>query len=282
MVLAGGACIGFAPIGLRLGLSDLGPQAIAFWRYTLAIPVLFLLVLIVQKRRPSRPNKYVIWAGIFFACDVALWHWGLELTTVARAAFLINLGNIGVGLAAWLILKEKPTRIWFGAVCLAIAGAAALSLGGEAVGQGDLRGDLLSLSAAVLVSGYVVFAKLARGSLNGLETLFWLSCAEACVAALITAVSGEAFFPDMISGFKVPLFLALVVHVLGQGLIITGLGRTSAAIAGLMVLIQPVVSSGVAWMLFKEPLTALQIGGATLILIAIWLAQQKSAKPLAS
>ena len=32
MVLAGGICIGFAPIGLRLGLDDLGPQAIAFWR----------------------------------------------------------------------------------------------------------------------------------------------------------------------------------------------------------------------------------------------------------
>ena len=52
MVLMGGICIGFAPIGLRLGLDDLGPQAIAFWRYTFAMPVLFLLVLLVERRLP--------------------------------------------------------------------------------------------------------------------------------------------------------------------------------------------------------------------------------------
>ena len=32
MLVGGAVAIGFAPIGLRLGLDDLGPQAIAFWR----------------------------------------------------------------------------------------------------------------------------------------------------------------------------------------------------------------------------------------------------------
>ena len=71
MVLAGGVGIGFAPIGLRLGLHDLGPQAIAFWRYAFALPVLFALVLLIERRLPHRPNRFIFLAGTFFADDLA-------------------------------------------------------------------------------------------------------------------------------------------------------------------------------------------------------------------
>jgi len=156
LVLSGGICIGFAPIGLRFGLDDLGPQAIAFWRYVFAAPILFLLVVLVQRRLPARPNPYVIIAGICFALDIALWHWALTFTSVANSTFIVNLGNIGVGFTAWLFLKERPSMLWGVAVLIAIAGAAALSLGGSAgAGEGRefaLRGDLLALGAAVLVS----------------------------------------------------------------------------------------------------------------------------------
>lgn len=280
MVFGGGACIGFAPIGLRLGLDDLGPQAIAFWRYAFAAPVLLALVFLVERRAPRRPNRYVLLAGTFFALDIALWHWGLTLTTVANATFIVNLGNVSVGFVAWLFLKERPTNIWFGAVLLAIAGAAALSLGGEAGSKGDIRGDLLALSAALLVSGYMLASKLARRTLGGVETIFWLTCVEVSIAGIIVSLSGEAFFPDDLSGFRAPLFLALVVQVMGQGLIIGGLGRTPAAIAGIVVVVQPVVAAAISWTLFDEPLSALQAGGAAAILAAIWLSQRGKPMPI--
>ena len=280
MVFGGGVCIGFAPIGLRLGLDDLGPQAIAFWRYAFAAPVLLALVFLVERRAPRQPNRYVLLAGTFFALDMALWHWGLTLTTVANATFIVNLGNVSVGFVAWLFLKERPTNIWFGAVLLAIAGAAALSLGGEAGGKGDIRGDLLALSAALLVSGYMLSSKLARRTLGGLETIFWLTMVEICIAGVIVSLSGEAFFPDDLSGFRAPLFLALVVQVMGQGLIIGGLGRTPAAIAGIVVVVQPVVAAAISWILFDEPLSALQAGGAAAILAAVWLSQRGKPMPI--
>ena len=93
-------------IGLRLGLDDLGPQAIAFWRYIFAIPLLFILLVAIERRMPARINGYVVLAGTFFALDIALWHWGLTLTTVANATFIVNLGNVCVGFIAWLFLKE--------------------------------------------------------------------------------------------------------------------------------------------------------------------------------
>tara|TARA_R110001599_G_scaffold106268_8_gene267721 strand:- start:2434 stop:3360 length:927 start_codon:yes stop_codon:yes gene_type:complete len=280
MVFGGGVCIGFAPIGLRLGLEDLGPQAIAFWRYALASPILLALVFLVERRAPRLPNRFVLLAGTFFTLDMALWHWSLTLTTVSNATFIVNLGNVSVGFVAWLFLKERPTNIWFGAVLLAIVGAAALSLGGEAGGKGDIRGDLLALSAALLVSGYMLCSKLARRTLGGLETIFWLTVVEICLAGVIVILSGEAFFPENLNGFRAPLFLALVVHVMGQGLIITGLGRTPAAIAGVVVVVQPVVAAAISWTLFDEPLTAIQAGGAAAILVAVWMSQRGKPVPI--
>ncbi|MEL7128898.1 MAG: DMT family transporter, partial [Pseudomonadota bacterium] len=168
LVLAGGICIGFAPIGLRLGLDTMGPQAIAFWRYVFASPFIFALVVLVNRRGPVRPNRFAIFAGIFFALDLALWHWALTLTTVANATFIVNLGNITVGLAAWIFLRERLTPQWAIAVVIALVGAACLTLGGGEGGKADLRGDALAFGAAILVAGYMLCAKIARRDIGAL------------------------------------------------------------------------------------------------------------------
>lgn len=275
LVLLGGICIGFAPIALREGLVDLGPQAVAMWRFIFAIPVLFLLVLIIQKRLPARPNKYIVLAGVFFALNIAFWHWALTITTVSNATFVVGLGNLFAGFVAWMILKDRPNGLWFLAVIIAVLGAAALTQGGGSGGKGVLRGDLLAVVAAFFVSFYLVFAKVARRSISGIEAIFWLTCVELVVITAVVGLSGESYFPQNLTGFKVPLFLALVVQVGGQGLIITGLGKTPAAIAGVLVVVQPVVASAVAWGRFDEPMTLIQIGGGALILIAMYLANRR-------
>ncbi len=274
MVFMGGACIGLAPIGLRLGLDDLGPQAIAFWRFAFAVPVLFLMVLLMRKGLPGKPNKFILIAGTCFACQIALWHWSLTLTTVANATFIVNIGNICVGLTAWIFLRERPTSIWVLAVLIAIVGAAALSLGGGADGKTDLRGDLLAFAAAILVSCYVVASKVARRSLSGIEAIFWLTAVEVLVAGFLVMVFREDFLPANLSGMLAPLFLALIVQIGGQGLIITGLGHTPAAIAGVLIVVQPVVAAAISWQLFNEPLLPIQAGGGLLILLGIFISQR--------
>jgi drug/metabolite transporter (DMT)-like permease len=275
MVLGGGIALGFAPIGLRLGLDELGPQAIAFWRYLFAVPMLLVLVLAVDRRLPAKPNIAVFLAALFFTLDMALWHWALTMTSVSNATFIVNLGNVLVGLAAWAFLKERPGLNWAFAAGLAILGAAALSLGGDGTHPGALRGDLFALAAAVFVSFYMLFSKLARRTLGGLEAMFWLSVFESALAFFVVLFSGEDFMPKTPAGFLVPLALAIVVQVAGQGLIISGLGSTDTAVAGILVLAQPVVAAAISWSLFKEPLTTIQAAGAAAILVAVWLAQQK-------
>jgi len=283
LLLLGGVCIGFAPIGLRLGLDDLGPQAIAFWRYVFATPILFGLVLLTKRALPGKPNIFILIGGICFGLDIAFWHWSLTFTTVASSTFLVSLGNLCVGITAWIFLRERPGAIWALAVFLAVTGAAALCLGGVegpsasgpqlAKGPFPLFGEAMAIVAATLVSGYLLASKLARRSISGMDAIFWLTLVELGTAAVMVVVFGEAFWPSSIEGFMVPLFLAIVVQVGGQGLIITGLGHTPAAIAGILIVVQPVVAAIISWNLFGETLVALQIAGCGLILGGILLAQ---------
>lgn len=274
MVLAGGVGIGFAPIGLRFGLGELGPQAIAFWRYAFALPILLALVFLIERRAPRAPNRFIFMAGTFFAVDIALWHHALTLTTVSNATFIVNLGNVLVGFGAWFFLKQRPRPFWFAAAAIAVTGAAALSLGGDPEGKGNIVGDLFAVGAAVMVGSYMLCSNIARRSIGGIEAIFWLTVVELVVAGLIILITGETFLPATLNGFKAPLFLALVAQIGGQALIVAGLGRTPPAVAGLLVLVQPVVAAAVSWRLFDEPLTGLQAGGCGLILFAVWLAQR--------
>ena len=273
MVLTGGICIGFAPIGLRLGLDTMGPQAIAFWRYVFATPMIFALVFVVYRRVPVQPNKFVFLAGTFFALDIALWHWALTLTTVANSTFIVNLGNISVGLLAWIFLKEKLSRNWVIAVCVALVGAGLLTQGGSEGGGGDIRGDALAVGAAILVSFYMLCAKIARKDIGGLDVLFWVTFTEMVVQGLVTLAAGEDFVPAQNEAWLSPLLLAVIVQCFGQGFIIAGLGRTPAAIAGILLLIQPVTAAAISWRYFGESLMALQILGGALILVGVALSQ---------
>ncbi len=272
MLLGGAVCIGFAPIGLRL--SEFGPQATAFWRFAFALP-LIAAAIYATGGRITRPPPLALLAGLFFGLDIAFWHAALTQTSVANATFLVNLGNASVGLIAWLLLRERPTNIWFGAFAVALGGAFLLSQGGKAGTASHLQGDALALIAACMVAFYLFFTKLARRTETALQVLFWATVAEVFVAGGASLAMGETLVPQQASWLLAPAALAIVAHVLGQGLITAGVGRTSAALAGLLILLQPVTSATIAWPLFGESLASVQVLGAAMILIGVWLAGRR-------
>ena len=272
MLIAGAIAIGFAPIGLRLSAFE--PQATGFWRFAFALP-LIALVIKAQGGRIGRPAPMALLAGTFFGLDIAFWHASLVMTSVANATFLVNLGNAAVGLVAWVVLRERPARIWLVALAMALTGAFMLSRGAANAGGAALSGDLLAMVAAVMVGLYLFFAKLARRESGAMPVLFWSTATTLAVSAIACAVRGETLIPPDVSWFTWPLALAIVAHVIGQGLIIAGVGATPAALAGLLLLIQPVAAALAAWPLFGEALTTMQLAGCALVLAGVWLAGRR-------
>src|SRR5258705_9589484 len=95
-LLAGGCCIAFAPIFVRL--SDTGPVASAFWRVALAAPMLWAWVGLMGSESNSQGRDSprsanstltpLILAGLFFALDLGFWHWSIVWTSVANSTLL--------------------------------------------------------------------------------------------------------------------------------------------------------------------------------------------------
>jgi drug/metabolite transporter (DMT)-like permease len=223
----------------------------------------------------KKPHPLALLAGFFFGLDIAFWHLSLVKTSVANATFIVNLGNVAVGLIAWIALKQRPAKIWPLAVAIALAGAFMLSRGAAALTQGAIEGDLLALLAGAMVGLYLFFAMLARRDADGMNVLFWSTATTLAVSLAAAVVAKENLVPLDPFWLVMPLLLAIIAHVAGQGLIVAGVGGTPAALAGILLLLQPVAGAAVAWPLFGEKLTPTQLAGAALVLAGVWLAGRR-------
>ena len=77
-------------------------------------------------RRPdsqrSVRDPLFLWAGVFFAGDLALWHWSLLLTSIAASTLEANCAPMLVTLFAWLLWGERPRLGFVLSLALAFAG----------------------------------------------------------------------------------------------------------------------------------------------------------------
>src|SRR5262245_37552955 len=126
--------VAIATSALFVKVSETGPVATAFWRVALALPVLWTWSLIVRGSDHaedfSRNRGMLIAAGLFFAGDLAVWHWSIMLTTVANATLLANLAPIFVTSAVWFFYGRRPNALFLAGLVAALAGTTTL-LGGD-------------------------------------------------------------------------------------------------------------------------------------------------------
>lgn len=277
-LLAGGCAIAFAPILVRL--SDTGPVASAFWRTALASPLLWLW-LARPASREAEPvaisRGALIAAGLFFAADLGVWHWSIVYTSVANSTLLANLAPIFVTLAGWLFWKRKVTRVFLVGMVLAIGGMFVLVGPNFSAGGTRLLGDALGALTGVFYAGYMLAIKSARDAKASTVRLMAYSTTITAVVLLPVAYfSPQAMIPSHASGWWVLVALAVVSQILGQGLIAYAFAHLPASLSSVSLLIQPVMATLFAWILFREPVGAQQFIGGAVVLAGIWLARRGS------
>jgi drug/metabolite transporter (DMT)-like permease len=277
-VLLFGACaIGFAPILVRL--SDTGPAAAAFWRFAFAAPLLLLLGRAVERSGPGRPAPAALWAGMFIATDLAFWHYGIALTSVANATVLSNLTPVVVTVVAWLAFRQRPRPLFLAGLVLALGGAAVMALASDGGrGSNPPLGDLFSAITALWYAAYFLAVAKAREASSAVRVMTWSTLAGLPLLALYAVLLREPLIPASAAGWAACVGLG-VMHVAGQGSIAWALGRLPAATTSVVVLIQPVVAAALGWALFAEAITPVQALGAIAALAGVALAQRAGVRP---
>jgi drug/metabolite transporter (DMT)-like permease len=268
-VLAGSTALAFGPWLVRL--AGVGPVAAGFWRLALALP--FLFVIAAMTRQPVHwPGKklalLVASAGFFFAADLAAWHVGIHMTKLGNATLFGNVSSFAfAGWGLWLA-QRWPSRMQAAALGLAAVGAALLMGSSFELSSRHFAGDLLALFAGLLYTGYLIAVQRARGSLKPIPLLFLSSAFGAAMLLPVAIVFGEQIIPH---DWTYVLLLALGSQVIGQGLLVYGIGHVSPLIVGLTLLTQPAISAWVGWMAYGEKLSPLDWIGAIAIAAALVL-----------
>lgn len=285
-LLAGATFIALSPIFVREALAaGVGATAAAFWRVALAIPILWIVYGLKQGtsarryggRRYFGRSPLLLAAAAAFAGDLAFWHKSIQLTSVANATLLANLASIFVTLAAWIFLRQRPTRMFLAGLGAALAGVALLVHTSLEFSSTGLAGDALGVVTAMFYAGYLLAVKAARD--RGEVTLHLMAVTTTITALLLFPVAlatGEPMIPQTPAGWWILVGLALVSHAAGQGLIAYALAHLPAAFSSVSLLFQPVMAAVFAWLLLAEPLAPLQVGGGLIVLVGIYLARRGS------
>jgi len=287
-LLAGGCCIAFAPIFVRL--SDTGPVASAFWRVALAAPMLWLWVWREgstgsdsnsQSRDPDGNANWsltpVFLAGVFFAVDLAVWHWSIVWTSVANSTLLANLAPIFVTLGGWILWKQQVTRLFLVGMVTAIVGMFVLVGPNFSAGGTALLGDALGALTAVFYASYMLAIKRSRDvGASTARLMAWSTTISAVLLLPVALLSPQPMLAQAASGWLVLLGLAFVSQVIGQGLIAYAFAHLPASLSSVSLLIQPVVAALAAWALFGEAVGAAQLVGGAIVLAGIWISKRAS------
>lgn len=279
-LLAGALGIAFAPIFVRL--SEVGPVATAFWRVAFAAPLLALWMSAEpaggRSRKPAglRDHARLALVGLFFAGDLAVWHWSIRYTSVANATLLANFAPLFVAPVAWFLFKERFTGRFVAGMLLALAGALVLMGQSLRLSADHLFGDALGLLTAVFYAGYILSVGRLRAEFSTATIMTWSGVITAVLLLPLALLSGESLLPVSAEGWAVLLGLALFSHAGGQSLIAYALAHLPASFSSVSLLLQPAAAAILAWILLGEPLGALQAAGAAVILVGILMARRGS------
>ncbi|MEC5397030.1 DMT family transporter [Uliginosibacterium sp. H1] len=276
-LLAGGICIAFAPIFVRL--ADTGPVSVVVWRMGLSIPFVLALAWNEGSRavREASPQAWLwlVVSGLMLGADLALWHIAIHMTSVANSTFLINLAPLFVTLGAWWFLSERVGSGFVLALVCAIAGAALLVRASFGTGEA-LRGDMVALLAAVFYAGYQLTVKYCRRYFSTWTILAGTASVAAISLLPVVVALDETFWPRSAQGWGAVVGIALVCQVLGQGLITWAVGHIRANMASIGLLIQPVTAAWLAVLIFGETMAVMQVLGCVLVLFGIALARRNN------
>ena len=252
-------------------------MASAFWRAAVAAPVLCVWAWRAAQRPVSASLRPTVAAGLFFAADLAVWHWSITYTSVANATLLANLAPIFVTFASWFFFRKRVTRSFLVGMVSAIAGMFVLVGPNFAAGGTRLAGDALGALTAVFYAGYMLAIKTARDTgVSTLVLMAWSTSITAVVLLPVAVLSPQPLLPQSPTGWAILAALALVSHVLGQGLIAFGVKHLSASLSSMSLLLQPVLATLFAWAIFSEMIGPSQIIGGGVVLGGIWLARRES------
>jgi drug/metabolite transporter (DMT)-like permease len=274
--LLGAFCIAFSGIFYRL--AEVPPASAALFRCLYGLPLLIAIAWWEHRRYgglPARTVRLAAVAGLFFAVDLLSWHHAIEAVGAGLSTVLANLQVLIVGLAAWLLFGERPSRAVAVAVPVVLVGVALISglLDDGAYGADPPLGVVLCVITALAYSGYLIVIRYGGRDRDRVAGPLAVSTFATMVASgLVGAPLGELALAPTWPAHGWLLLYGLTSQSLGYLLISVSLPRLPAVVTSIILLAQPVATVVLAMVLLREAPSPLQLLGVALVVGGIAVA----------
>jgi drug/metabolite transporter (DMT)-like permease len=274
--------------GLMLSLSALafafahiGAGGAGFYRMLFA-SILFFLLLKVRKipvlLKSANTQSYTALAGVFLAIDLVLWHQSIYIVGPGIGSILTNCQVFFMTLLGLHLLKEKPSFYFLVSITLAFVGLYLLLLPEmtSAIGiKGVVYGVLSGLAYAICVYFLKINTQLPDGGGDKIAQMLNLSLWAALVLLTYTLAAGESLAIVDGQTFLMLLIYGTLVQFVGWLLVNRSIGAISLGLAGLILLLEPVITYFIDVTFLGKASSTLQIGGALLTIFAVYIGSIK-------
>ena len=284
-LLLGIFAVSFAAIFIRVSEYELGPYATIFHRFWISSVALGGWVGGKQLWSASEDVEseaagpltrwdwgWLLAAGVITSIDLPLWAYSLTRTSVANATVLGNLAPVFTALGAWLLWKQWFDQTFLWGLGVAIVGVIAIGVGDLQIAGAHLSGDVIALCSAVFFSAYLLTVEQLRSRLSATTVILGSSIVGAVVTGSIALQFESHLFPLSAQGWYAVIALGLISQTLGQGLVTYSLNKVSAGVVSISFLLEPVMATLTAWVLFAEKLSLWNVIAFAVVLCGVYIA----------
>jgi drug/metabolite transporter (DMT)-like permease len=274
--LLGASCIAFSGIFYRLAAVE--PSTATLFRCLYGLPFLAFVAWLEHRRYGGLSRRSIglaLVAGAFFAGDLTSWHHAIEAVGAGLSTVLANMSVLVVGLVAWLLLGERPSRSILVALPVVLAGVFLISglADDQAYGSNPALGVVLGIATAFFYAGYLLVIRRSGGRAHraaGPVAISTLS--TAIVASGVGIPLGELNLAPTWPAQGWLFAYGFTSQFLGYLLISVSLPRLPAVVTAIILLAQPVGTVFLAMLLLAETPSPTQLAGVALVIGGIAIA----------
>jgi drug/metabolite transporter (DMT)-like permease len=260
---------------ILIRLAEATPFAISAYRLSIAAVILIPITSIKQGNAFLKWSTSVwLWsslAGLLLAVHFSTWITSLAYTSVASSVMLVTTAPLFVGMLSHWGLRERLSARMFTGILVAVSGGAVIGYGDYTTGVDPLLGDLLAIAGAISAGGYFVIGRKLRGQVDLLPYITVVYSTAAVWLVGLALATGQPMSGYTPSTILILIGLAVGPQLLGHSSLNWALKYLSAVLVSVVILIEPIGSTILAYLILDEEVTRYTLIGGMLVLTGIYV-----------
>jgi drug/metabolite transporter (DMT)-like permease len=265
---------------VKIALREIPPLDIALLRFGLASAVLIFILQTTRKPVPILPNdwKKILWLAILAVpLNQTGFLVGMKFTTPSHAALLYATTPIFVLVLSAHSAHEKISLRKLIGIILAFFGVLSVLLEKGLLFETDfLLGDFLVWLAVLAWAGYTVYAKNLLPTYGAVAlTTYALTLGTILFLPIgLWSIRDLAWSTISISAWVSVLYLGLITSVVAYLIWYWALKRVEPSKVAIFSNLQPILTTGMAWLFLSEKITVTFIVGGIITIGGVILTQR--------